>query len=63
MARIEKYRSKQHLVEKYNNTVKYLDDILTPNIDYFNIYNKDIYPQELSLKKANTDNQNKMSVC
>ena len=45
--------SKQHLLEKINNTFRYLD---------FNIYTKNIYPVELSFNKANIDNKECLSL-
>ena len=56
MAKISKDPLKQHLVEKFNNTFRYLDDILSLNNDDFNVYYKEIYPTELTLNKANLDN-------
>lgn len=57
MARISKDPSKQHLVQKFNNTFRYLDDILALNNDDFNMYYNEIYPPELTLNKANSNNQ------
>ena len=57
MTKISKDPSQQHLVDKFNNTFRYLDDILALNNDDFNTYINDIYPAELTLNKANTDNQ------
>ena len=56
MARISKDPSKQHLIDKFNNTFRYLDDILALNNDDFNKYYEEIYPKELTLNKANSDN-------
>ena len=47
---------KQHLIQKFNNTFRYLDDILAPNNDDCSMCNKEIYPVELILNKANTNN-------
>ena len=49
MAEINKDHSKQHLVDKFNNTFRYFDDILALNNDDFNINTKDVYPVELSV--------------
>ena len=56
MTNISKDPSKYHLIEKFNNTFRYLDDILSLNNDDFNTYCKDIYPKELTLNKANSNN-------
>ena len=56
MAKISKDPLKLHLVDKFNNTFRYLDDILALNNDDFNMYYNDIYPKELTLNKANSDN-------
>ena len=53
--RIYKGPSKQHLVEKFNNTFRSLEDILALDNNDFNIHTKDIYPVELSLNTANID--------
>lgn len=57
MTRINGDHWKQHLTDKFNNTFRYLDDILALNNDDFNIYAKDIYPAELYLNKANNYNE------
>ena len=57
MAKISKDPSKLHLVDKFNNTFRYLDDILALNNDDFDTYTNEIYPPELTLNKANTNNQ------
>ena len=57
MAKISKDPTKEHLVQKFNNTFRYLDDILALNNDDFNTFTKEIYPPELTLNKANTNNQ------
>ena len=57
MAKISKDPSKLHLVDKFNNTFRYLDDILALNNDDFDRYTNEIYPPELTLNKANTNNQ------
>ena len=56
MTKISKDPSKQHLINKFNNTFRYLDDILALNNDDFSMYIKEIYPVELTLNKANTNN-------
>ena len=38
MTKISKDTSKQHLIQKFNNTFRYLDDILAFNNDYFSMY-------------------------
>ena len=57
MTRINKDATKNDLIQKFNNTYRYLDDNLAINNDDFDIYTKDIYPKELTLNKANTDNK------
>ena len=57
MTRINKDATKNDLIQKFNNTYRYLDDILAINNDDFDLYSKDIYPKELTLNKANTDNK------
>ena len=57
MARINKFPSKQHLVEKLNITFRYLDSILALNKDDFNIYSQEIFPVEISLNIANIDDK------
>ena len=49
MTRINTDFSKQHLVEKFNNIFKYLDDILALNKYDFNNYTSDVHLVELSL--------------
>ena len=56
MTKINKDPSKQHMINKFNNTFRYLDDILALNNDDFSMYTKEIYPVELTLNKANTNN-------
>ena len=56
MTRISKNPSKQHLVDKFNNTFRYLADILALNNDDFSMYTKEIFQFELTLKKACTSN-------
>ena len=57
MTVINKDPSRQHLVSKFNNTFRYLDDILALNNDDFDKFIHEIYPRELTLNKANTNNQ------
>ncbi len=57
MAKISKDPSKLHLVDKFNNTFRYLDDILALNNDDFVTYTNEIYPPELTLNKVNSNNQ------
>ena len=40
------------LAKKFNNTMRYIDDLLTPNNTQFDAAIQDIYPQELQLKKT-----------
>ena len=56
MTKISKDPSKQHLINKFINTFRYLDDILSLNNDDFSMYINEIYPAELILNKANTNN-------
>ena len=51
MTKISKDPSKQHLIQKFNNTFRYLDDIFALNNDDFSMYTKEIYPAELTLIK------------
>ena len=51
MTKISKDTSKQHLIQKFTNTFRYLDDILALN-DVFSMHTKEIY-----LNKANTTNK------
>ena len=39
------------LAKKFNNTMRYIDDLLTLNNNQFDAAIKDIYPPELQLKK------------
>ena len=57
MTRINKDATKNDFIQKFNNTYRYLDDILATNNDDFDLYSKDIYPKELTFNKANTDNK------
>ena len=42
------------IIEAFNTTSSYMDDILNINIIYFDNMARKIYPAELQLKKANT---------
>ena len=49
------HKSKRHdLIDMFNDTSRYLDDIFTINNPKFEKYIPDIYPAELQLNKANT---------
>ena len=48
------------LAKKFNNTMRYIDDLLTLNNTQFDAAIKDIYPQELQLKKT-TENATALS--
>ena len=45
---------KQAVIDAFNNTSRYLDDILNINNVYFDNMVSQIYPSELQLNKANT---------
>ena len=45
------------LIERFNSTCRYLDDIFTIDNPHFEKYIKDIYPSELQLNKANKWNK------
>jgi len=53
MAKIQKNPTKQDLVDQFNNTFRYLDDVLAPE---FHKFVSEIYPKELTLTKSNTSN-------
>ena len=57
ITKISKGPSKQHLIQTFNNIFRYLDDILSLNNDDFSMYTKEMYPVELTLNKANTNNE------
>ena len=57
MSKISKDSSRHDLIQKFNNTFRYLDDILALNNDDFNTYIHEIYPVELTLNKANANDQ------
>ena len=44
------------VIDAFNTTSRYLDDILDINIVYFDNIVSKIYPSELQLNKANTSN-------
>ena len=51
-------KSKQFdLIDKFNDTSRYLDDIFTIDNPAFAEHNPDIYPKELQLKKANSSDK------
>ena len=51
-------KSKQcDLIDKFNNTSRYLDDIFTIDNPSFAEYIPDIYPRERQLNKANTSDK------
>ena len=52
MAKIQKDPSKQHLLDVFNNTYRYLYDILAINNSDFLVFTNEIYPKELILNKA-----------
>ena len=56
MAKIYKDPNKQHLIDVFNNTYRYLDDILALNNPEFSNVMNEIYPKELQLNKANANN-------
>ena len=45
------------LIDKFNDTSRYLDDILTIDNPAFAEHIPDIYPRELQLNKANTSDK------
>ena len=52
------HKSKRHdLIDMFNDTSRYLDDIFTIDSPEFGIYIPDIYPAELQLNKANTSDK------
>ena len=58
MAKLHKDSTKSDLIDKFNNTYRYLDDIFALNNSDFFIHTYDIYPRELTLNKANNDSSN-----
>ena len=44
------------VIDAFNTTIRYLDDILNINNVYFDNMVSQIYPSELQLNKANTSN-------
>ena len=42
------------IIDAFNTTSRYLDDILNINNDYFDTMVSQIYPSELQISKANT---------
>ena len=53
MAKLQQDPNKHHLIETFNNTYRYLDDILALNNPTFSNFINDIYPKELTLNKSN----------
>ena len=53
MLKLSKYNNNDDLIEAFNNTSRYLDDILNLDNPYFDNHIADIYPPELQLNKAN----------
>ena len=52
------HKSKRHdLIDMFNDTSRYLDDIFTIDNPEFEKYIPDIYPAELQLNKANTSDK------
>ena len=52
------HKSKRHdLIDMFNDTFRYLDDISTIDNPEFEKYIPDIYPAELQLNKANTSDK------
>ena len=58
MAKLYKDPTKSGLIEKFNNTYRYLDDIFALNNSDFFIHTSYIYLKELTLNKTNTDSTN-----
>ena len=46
---------KHDLIDNFNNTFRYLDDVLTLNNPEFSKLVDEIYPKELTLTKSNSD--------
>ena len=52
------HKSKRHdFIDMFNDTSRYLDDIITINNPEFEKYIPDIYPAELQFNKANTSDK------
>ena len=52
------HKSKRHdLIDMFNDTSRYLDDIFTIDNPEFEKYNTDIYQAELQCNKANTSDK------
>ena len=49
--------SQSHIIEAFNDTSRYLDDILNIDNPHFETFVPSIYPKELTLNKANTSDQ------
>ena len=50
--------SQEEMILAFNNTSRYLDDICNIDNNFFHSAIKNIYPDELELKKANTSDNN-----
>ena len=55
MAKLHKNPSKTDLIDKFNNTYRYLDDIFSVNNSDFYKYTSENYPKKLTLNKANNN--------
>ena len=55
MAKLHKDPSRTDLIDKFNNTYRYLEDIFSVNNSDFYRYTSEIYPKELTLNKANNN--------
>ena len=53
---LQKYK-RFDLIDKFNDTSRYLDDIFTVDNPEFAEHIPDIYPRELQLNKANTSDK------
>ena len=51
------HKSKRDLIDMFNDTSRYLDDIFTIDNPEFEKYIPDRYPAELQLNKANTSDK------
>lgn len=57
MTEINKDQPKQHLIQKFNNSLRYLDDTFALNNDDFSTQTKDMQSAELTLNEANINNE------
>lgn len=53
MVKLHKDPTKHHLIDIFNNTCRYLDDIFSINNPEFSKYTNEIYPSQLTLNKSN----------